>query len=611
MNLLRHAALAALMCISLVPAKADGTLDSLLSTADSQHAAGHSDSAIVSASAALERAKKLKHRSAMIEAYSSLGVYLRSQGKVKEALARYDEALKLAVTPTNGQQKDDERYLEAVAVLYVNLATLHIDLQHKEEALRHARHSAEWAARCKDEAFLSQIYPTLGSILLMVQAYDEASRYLEESYQLAIRQNQPDAALTATAYLMVTAQRSGQKGRIPTLKARAERLLPEAQSFMAKLAYYQVVCAEQLSEKQYREALATSRTILGMDGIENLPFVLFDIYNNMHDACAALGDYKEAYRLLKKASALRDSLFEKEKAESLRELSVKYETKEKELALSESEALRKAELSRHRLRMGISASALLLASLLFAFFLQRQRTRTERERRRAEEKEHEYALLRHETEKRLTARYLEGLEAERKRLAKELHDGICNDLLAIEMQMNLAEARPEAALPQSGQTGAGKPVLQLLEESRQSIRRISHELQPPQFQEASLNEVMADYLSRLDEASQASIDYESENPGGDWSSLPPHIALETYRIAQEAVANALKHAQASRIAVRLAIGEGRLRLSVTDNGTCATPGSRRGIGRQTMRERADSAGGTLEENRTATGTTLQFTVPIP
>lgn len=86
--------------------------------------------------------------------------------------------------------------------------------------------------------------------------------------------------------------------------------------------------------------------------------------------------------------------------------------------------------------------------------------------------------LEKETDLRLARQYIDGLESERKRLAKELHDGVCNDLLGIQYYMQTSDA-------------IGKEVQQklfpMIEQTRTDVRFISHELMPPAFQYANLN----------------------------------------------------------------------------------------------------------------------------
>jgi signal transduction histidine kinase len=102
------------------------------------------------------------------------------------------------------------------------------------------------------------------------------------------------------------------------------------------------------------------------------------------------------------------------------------------------------------------------------------------------------------------------------------------------------------------------------------------------------------------------LEVESERP------LRPRLERELFRIVQEALGNALRHADAERLAVRLAFPDGRVELAVSDNGKGFDPGSPvvgRHLGLVSMRERAEALGGTLEvRSRPGHGTTVLLQV---
>lgn len=573
-------------------AAADRETQRLQTQADALHAKGQTDSAITVARRMLTRATELRDTASAVGAGSALGVYLRSQGRLEEALKSYDNALRLVTTPSFARRAD-ARACEEAAVLYMNLATLHVDMQNKTQAVDCARKSEAWAARCPDAPALAGIHMGNASVFLMCKETEAATRGFSKAAALAEQADDYETALGARSYLAYVLRMSGREKEAARCERRAEALLPHVGSVTARAMYYQLQFVGEMNGGRYREAIATGRKALALPGIKGFPFIVYDFYNNMHEAYARLGNYRQAYETLAKAGNVRDSLFEREKAESLRELTVRYETREKELALAEEKARRAAELSAYRLRMGATGGAFAVCVAAFVFFLQRQRMRTARARLRAELSEKEYMQLRHDTTKRLTSRYLEGLEGERARLSAELHDGICNDLLAIEMQMAAA----------GGQSGKWRDML---EKTRESVRKVSHELLPPEFREASLDEVLTDYLHTVSEGNACRINYTSHAESPDaFERMAPATALEVYRIVQEAVGNAMKHAGASRIDVDILLENGRLALSVSDDGQKREE-SGRGIGLRTMKKRAEAVGGSLQLTRTEQGSTLLF-----
>ena len=136
----------------------------------------------------------------------------------------------------------------------------------------------------------------------------------------------------------------------------------------------------------------------------------------------------------------------------------------------------------------------------------------------------------------------------------------------------------------------------MLRECRERARRISHELMPPEFSYADISLVLEDYVARTAEASGCDITFAAEPADADWGGVADAVALELYRITQEALANALKHSGAGRVSVALGLDGGVLTLAVADDGNAGgKPGA--GIGRRTMKQRADSVGGKLAFER--------------
>ncbi len=559
-----------------------GTLDDMRQKADALHAEGKNDSAVVVAEKALAEAIAGGDTAAIVGLNSSLGVYLRTMGKLDEALKRYGEAMKLCTTEAYKRRAGEDARQEA-AVLYLNLATLHIDMQHKEQAAYYARLCADWTARCADREFKSQVMAQDGLVFLMCGDNKEAARQLSGAYSHAMAVGLHAPALSAAAYMVAVSDRMNDKAAETLWRSRCRELEGKVADTMTLIAYYQILCSVEMNRQNWNAAIALFDKILSVKGVDKMPFVVYDCYNNMHDAWAKLGQWHKAYDCLGRAVTLKDSLFEAEKAESLRDLTVKYQSKEKELALARSEAA----LSQTRMYVAIGVLALFFCAALVLFYVNAQR-------RKAREREAEFARLKADTDRRLTQRYIEGLESERGRLAKELHDGVCNDLYTVQLRM------AQGACDMAEQA-------RMLSACREQVRRVSHELMPPEFNYADICIVIDDYLLRTGEASGCEVSFTATPDDADWAAVPDATALEMYRIMQEAVANAVKHSGATSIDVTLDMQENSLSLTVTDNGTPAErPGA--GIGKRTMRQRAEAVGGRLTVERKDGKTIVQVII---
>lgn len=565
---------------SVVIAASDTTINEIVrlrEVADSLHSTGRSDSAVLIGQQAIALAEKSGDPIQQVGTHAAQGVFLRSLGRIDEALQNYEKALHI-VTSGHFREHLNQEAIEEIASLYINLAVLNLDMSHKEEAQKNAIQAGEWVAQSTDAGFRSQVLGVVGSVLTGTGNLTDALGYSGKAYDAAIQAGNETSAFRAAAYTLLISSRLKDPAATRSWREKCNSLLPNITATMALLTYYQVECSIALQNGNPTEAIGFFKKILSLDGIEQLPFVQSDCYSNMHLAYADLGNYKEAYSTLLKGNAVRDSLFEREKAESLRKLTVKYETKEKELALLQSEA------KRANILMWLSASITL--SLVLAIVLV---TYASRQRRKRMAREVEFARLRGDIGRKLTEQYVEGLENERERMARELHDGVCNDLLAI--QMNLSNGVSEAT------------TAQLIDSCRESVRRISHELMPPEFSYATLDEVIRYYVNKQSEAQNGNIHISyTSSTTARWDTVDDRIALEIYRIVQEAVGNAIKHSGAQTISVSLVMDDSTLQATIEDNGN-QTHGNQRGIGINSMNKRAGAVNGHITVEQAENGGT--------
>ena len=187
------------------------------------------------------------------------------------------------------------------------------------------------------------------------------------------------------------------------------------------------------------------------------------------------------------------------------------------------------------------------------------------------------------TERQMDEKYREGQEYERNRLARELHDGVSNQLLAVEMKLST--------------DGLSTDAMQLLDESREQVRRVSHELLQPEFSRTTLPQALANYADEMNGVRGCNVTFTATPADNDWTFIPATTALDLYRIVQELVANALKHSGASMISVGLHHdGSKGVMVIVSHNGEnkdTQANGSN-GIGMRNIKHRAEMLGGKLE-----------------
>jgi signal transduction histidine kinase len=211
-----------------------------------------------------------------------------------------------------------------------------------------------------------------------------------------------------------------------------------------------------------------------------------------------------------------------------------------------------------------------------------------------------YDRIRH-----LSRRLLGEQEAERARIARELHDDI-NQQLAI-LSIELDRLRSDQL-----QVHSAKRLSRALETAQgisRSVRELSHRLHPPRLQLIGLVAGLDSLRSDFSAPHLSIAFYHCDVP----AEIDQNIALCLFRVAQEALGNAVKHSDASHVWVDLTGGPSSVALTITDDGKGFDVDgvSNAGLGLISMRERVESVGGVLEIHATPSlGTRLKVTVPI-
>jgi two-component system, NarL family, sensor histidine kinase UhpB len=195
-------------------------------------------------------------------------------------------------------------------------------------------------------------------------------------------------------------------------------------------------------------------------------------------------------------------------------------------------------------------------------------------------------------------------EAERLRVARELHDEIGQTLTAVMIQAERAAGGDPALAPQE----LGR-VVDAVRESLDELRRIARELRPEALDDLGLINALIALCSRVDAQGGPSVKREFQR---NVPRLAPDLELVIYRIVQESLTNTLRHADADTVTVSLMVDAETVTASIADDGKGMPPRTQRDTaGIAGMRERALLVGGRLSiGSRPNVGTEVRLTVPL-
>jgi signal transduction histidine kinase len=199
-------------------------------------------------------------------------------------------------------------------------------------------------------------------------------------------------------------------------------------------------------------------------------------------------------------------------------------------------------------------------------------------------------------------------EREQMRLGQDLHDGLCQNLAAIDCAAACLKAQLEAeARPEARAAGA---IQNMLKEAVIEARNLARGISPVHTDAEDLAAVLEELVATT---SRAGLILATFTQHGEVNHPEPQISLHLYRIAQEAVRNAIKHAQATRVDIALRQDDSKLILTITDDGRglSNTPTHSKGMGLGTMRYRAGLIEAQLDfASRPGGGTTITCTSPF-
>ena len=188
-------------------------------------------------------------------------------------------------------------------------------------------------------------------------------------------------------------------------------------------------------------------------------------------------------------------------------------------------------------------------------------------------------------------------EEERRRLRRDLHDGLGPSLAGLGLKLEAARMLLTRSPERAAEHLAA--LKEEVQESVSEVRRLVHDLRPPKLDDLGLVGALEELLAGVRQAGlDASLELEALPP------LGAALEVAVYRIAQEALTNVMKHAQASQVTLRLGAAGDSLTLECRDDGVGLPDVREPGVGSRSMRERAGALSGTLELAAAPAGGTL-------
>ena len=487
-------------------------------------------------------AEKINDYEGMLAMCGAMGVCYRRIGDVDSSLFYYEKGLQKAIEDGNTEY---EIYLcNCISVLFN-------EQKRYSEAIDYSDKAEQKALAINDTIERLSAHANKGSILLRQGLCQESVDMLVPLWEQVRKVNYNILTLKYLSPLLSAYLRLDKTDSVALYMPYADEACKELPPTTIGVLGILEIKADMLArQRKYAEEK------LLLDSMGNLSNINMAMPQGKYLALRAeclnnLGQHEEAYKVMRNAYEHSDSLKQSDIDRQLSEFNVKYNTLEKKVELEKMNNERIMLYS----RISWLAVALVVLSVVFAAVLYRRKL----DRQRAELSE--------------KMSYINGVETERMRLAKELHDGVCNDILAVSIMMQTDQEEAERMLRNVGH----------------DVRRLSHELIPPRFDNISLPELIRVYCQSVSDEGGAVV-RPVISASFEKLVMPATKAIEVYRIVQECVSNAIKYGYSKKVTVTLDSSGQQATVSIVNDLSPSHPvrPNERGMGKDTLRIRVDA-----------------------
>lgn len=511
------------------------------------------DSAITYLLKAIELNEKLGHFKNLAAGYANLGNLFSDQKMLNKAIEYLKKALEIKLS--HGEEK-------GAPITYNNIAVAFGTNDQLDSALVYSQKGIDLALKYNNNFVAGVMIGGLSHLYNEKGKYQEGIPFAEKSLEYLKKANRKANTVFPLINLATSYNRMNQPKKALDYAMQGYKIMQELDLISPLEVYY--------------EEIAKAHELLGHD--------------------------KESLIWFKKFVRLDDSLFSQNNTRNLADAEAKYQNQKKETELV-SQRLELTSQSNKIFRQKTWIIGLIMGllgiGLFSSLYFQRFRLKKKAELDAAIIKEQKLGL----------DAVIAAQEEERKRISKDLHDGVAQELVALKLGFNLMEHQIKNGV--SIDPGKINTLSKQLEETTTEVRNIAHLMLPPTLEKQGLVPTLELLFSNT--LQHAGVEYKI-NIDGMPETLNEKIELGIYRIAQEIINNIIKHSQARNVLLYLTIAGNTLTLKIQDDGT--------GYNEQTIKEKSSmgllnivsrvaTLGGTYKfENIEPHGTKSIITIPV-
>jgi len=536
---------------------------------------------------------------------------LFNMGVVTSYKGWYDKSLEYYLRALQVAEESGDRFMEAEILNSAGL--IHKKLKNYAQSLDMTKASLQIFEQLGVKAQQANCLGNLGSTFAEMQQFDSALLYYQNAYEINKTENSIWGMAHCLRDMGLIYSELGQyetalENMLQSLEIR-EKLNNKKEIAESLVAIASLYNKTQQPGKGLGFAQRAREIATTIDARQELR----EAHKALAEAYAGMGRYEQAYASQKAITSINDSLYSTEITRQINELQAKYETekKEKEIALlTQEREVQKAVLAQKStlLNAFIIGCILLLALILVTILFYRSKMKSKALIAHKNEEINQRKIQELEQQQKLVSMdaMVTGQEEERKRIAKDLHDGLGSLLANIQMRFSALETDKG-----NGNTKLYQQANTLLDEACNEVRKIAHNMMPGALMKFGLVPAIRDICHAIEKNSGISVDFQIY---GIEDRFEEKVEISLYRIVQELLNNVLKHAQATEVIVQMSLHKDMLHLTVEDNGTgfdIEAAKAKGGLGMRSLQSRVQYISGTLEiDSVPEAGTTVTVDVPV-
>jgi len=536
------------------------------------------------------------------ECLLNFGLIFHKNGDFKTALEKYLTAEKI-------YYKYEDNF--GMADVYNRMADIYMSLQQTSKGFEYNKKAYEYGIKANNKLILAKINLCYANNLSSLDSFKVACRLYLSTLQIA-KENDYKVIECDTYYDMADLQSKQNKyTEALILYEKSFNVACEMgdESEQAECLYkigkmHSYLKSSILARQNLLQVLILCRnlnlTVLEKDALEDLSKLEYNA-----------GNYKMAYEYKNRCIDKIHQIYSEEDQQQTNFLNGKFQAEKREADINRLESekqLQVEQMNKKNVLIFAIAGLLLLTAflgfILLRFYRQRQKLTTQAiklQKHKIRELENEKMLL-------ATQSVLKGEENERRRMARDLHDGLGGLLSGVKLSLN--HMKGNVMLTSESVDNFNK-ALSMLDASITELRRVAHNMMPEALVKLGLKDTLTDFCSELSASCPIQIDFQFY---GQFERVRSDLEINAYRIIQELVNNAVKHAEAKEIVVQMIQEDNRLCFIVFDKGKgfdINNLNESKGVGLSNIKSRVDSLNGQMEVNSDpgkGTEITLEFLI---